>query len=179
MNTSERIKKLGNFFHKMEISTEENETVIYVAVSFPNGWMVDNKTETKFKVQSATQQGITFFWTNITNGEGCVFDAIEYNIKQNREAQEKIKLYNQKVEELRDIFEDEDNTIEDLRALTIVIPKKETSKTPSFVNTNELESKSKLTDLCVPVEERFGDPIEPPTIMEVASDENKKGKKNK
>ena len=40
MDIKERINKLGTYFHKMEIVTIEDKQIIYVAIVFPNGWII-------------------------------------------------------------------------------------------------------------------------------------------
>jgi hypothetical protein len=67
-----------------------------------------------------------------------VFDAIEYNITFNEEAQAKVSLLKQKIEELKDLFESED--IEILKTLEFKYKKKKT-KTPKKQSTNSIESK--------------------------------------
>ena len=59
-----------------------------------------------------------------------MFDAIDYNIKVNKEAQEKVVLFNQKIGELREIFSDEENDIDKLRTLEFVFSGDKESNLP-------------------------------------------------
>lgn len=118
----DRIAKLGKSFRKMEIvSNEVDGQQVYVAVALPSNWIVDERTEEKFGVGHTTDNGITFFWGALEDGENNVFDAIEYNIEQNRTAQEKANLFEEKVRDLQNIFTNDEYTIEQLRSLKIVV----------------------------------------------------------
>ncbi len=118
----DRIAKLGKAFQRMEIiSNEVDGQQVYVAVSLPANWIVDDRTQEKFGVGHTTSNGVTFFWGALEDGENNVFDAIDYNIEQNRTAQEKANLFEEKVKELQSIFTNDDYTIEQLRSLKIVV----------------------------------------------------------
>ena len=122
LQIKDRIAKLGKAFQKMEIiSNEVDGQQVYVAVSLPANWIVDERTEEKFGVGHTTSNGVTFFWGALEDGENNVFDAIDYNIEQNRTAQEKANLFEEKVKELKEIFTNDDYTIEQLRGMKIVV----------------------------------------------------------
>jgi hypothetical protein len=57
-----------------------------------------------------------YFFTSLTNGADCVFDAIDDIIKFNQSIEEKTRLLKTKAQELKELFETED--IEKLRTLT-------------------------------------------------------------
>ena len=137
MAIKDRIKKIEQYFKEMQIVTlKDGKQVIYVVVEFPHGWVIDDEIEHKFDVtiQQGEYQNEFFFCGEIDNGEGVVFDAIEYNIEKMKEAIERAQLLSEKTLELRKLFEDESITIEQLRTLiisfdninhtNIVIPKK-------------------------------------------------------
>lgn len=114
----DRIKNLGSYFNEMKVASGENgEEYIYVTVMFPREWVLDARTAEKFNVDCSVENGITYFWADLETEFSTVFDAIDYNIKVNKEAQEKVVLFNQKINELREIFADEDNDIEKLKTL--------------------------------------------------------------
>lgn len=122
LQIKDRIAKLGKAFQKMEIiSNEVDGQQVYVAVSLPANWIVDDRTEEKFNVGHTTSNGVTFFWGSLADGENNVFDAIDYNIEQNRTAQEKANLFEEKVKELKEIFTNDEYTIEQLRGMKIVV----------------------------------------------------------
>lgn len=108
MNIKERIERLGMYFHSMNVAAENN--IIYVRVQFPKGWGCSELTEYNFNVKSVTDEipGYFYFFANMEIGFDKIFDAIEYNIQFNEEAQAKVSLLREKIEELKDIFENED-----------------------------------------------------------------------
>ena len=122
LKINERIAKLGKAFQKMEIiSSETDGQQIYVAVTLPHNWVIDDKVDDKFNVQHAVHEGVSYFWCALEDGVETVFEAIDYTIEQNRTAQEKANLFEEKVKELREIFTSDDYTIEQLRGLKITV----------------------------------------------------------
>ena len=145
MNTDlkDRIKLLGDYFNEMKVASGENgEEYIYVTVSFPREWVLDGRTLEKYGVECSSENGITYFWADLNTEFSTVFDAIEYNIKVNKEAQEKVVLFNQKINELREIFADENNDIEKLKMLSFEFIGEETSNLP-FVPQGKNKVKTK------------------------------------
>lgn len=127
----DRIKNLGDYFNEMKVATGENgEEYIYVTVVFPREWVLDGRTLDKYGVGCSTENGITYFWADLDTEFSTVFDAIDYNIKVNREAQEKVVLFNKKIGELREIFSDEENDIEKLKSLEFVFAGEKESNLP-------------------------------------------------
>jgi hypothetical protein len=124
MNIKERIERLGMYFHSMNVAAENN--IIYVRVQFPKGWGCSELTEYNFNVKSVTDEipGYFYFFANMEIGFDKIFDAIEYNIQFNEEAQAKVSLLREKIEELKDIFENEDINV--LKTLEFKYKKKKT-----------------------------------------------------
>lgn len=119
MDIKERINKLGTYFHKMEIVTIEDKQIIYVAIVFPNGWIIDSDLEEKYNVTvERDSYGTYYFATEIENGVDTVFDAIDYNITKMKDAIERSKLLSEKTLELKRLFENEEIPVESLRNLT-------------------------------------------------------------
>ena len=116
MSIQERINNLGDYFKGMQVSAENG--IIYVTVQFQKGWACSEVTEHNFGVKAVQDEvpGVFYFFTDMEVGFDKVFDAIEYNIHFNEEAQAKVNLLREKIEELRGIFENEDidtlNTLE-------------------------------------------------------------------
>jgi hypothetical protein len=108
MNIKERIEKLGQYFNSMNLSSDNG--IIYVRVQFPKGWGCSEVTEHNFNVKSVKDDipGYFYFFADMEIGFDKVFDAIEYNIQFNEEAQAKVGLLKEKIEELKYIFEKED-----------------------------------------------------------------------
>lgn len=122
MSIKERISKIEKYFKEMQIVTVDGKQVIYVIVSFPYGWVIDEDIETKFNVTVSTGEysGEFYFCSEIDNDEEIVFDAIEYNIEKMKEAIERAQLLSEKTKELKRIFEDENISISQLRTLKIM-----------------------------------------------------------
>lgn len=122
MNIKERIEKLGMYFHSMNVASENN--IIYVRVQFPKGWGCSELTEYNYKVKAVDDEipGYFYFFADMEIGFDKVFDAIEYNIQFNEEAQAKVSLLREKIEELKNIFETEDINV--LKTLEFKLKKK-------------------------------------------------------
>ena len=122
MNIKERIEKLGMYFHSMNVASENN--IIYVCVQFPKGWGCSELTEYNYKVKAVDDEipGYFYFFADMEIGFDKVFDAIEYNIQFNEEAQAKVSLLREKIEELKNIFEAEDINV--LKTLEFKLKKK-------------------------------------------------------
>lgn len=115
MNITERIESIKPYFYSMNVAAENG--IIYVLVQFPKGWGCSEVTEHNFGVSTVRDEAPDFyyFYATLSVGFDKVFDAIEYNIQFNLEAQAKVSLLREKVEELKNIFENED--IETLKTL--------------------------------------------------------------
>lgn len=132
MNIKDRIEKLGSYFNSMNVAAENG--IIYVLVQFPKGWGCSEVTEHNFNVKAVRDNenvGCFYFFANLEVGFDKVFDAIEYNIKFNEEAQAKVNLLREKIEELKNIFENED--INTLKTLEFKIKKKAPKKRKNVV----------------------------------------------
>lgn len=120
MNIKERIKKINEFFREMQIVNVDGEQIIYVVVSFPKGWTISDQLEEKYNItiERGQKQGEYYFSADIETGEEQIFNAIDENISRMKEIIERAELLRDKTLELKDLFEDETITIEQLRKLT-------------------------------------------------------------
>lgn len=119
-NLNDRIKKISQFFKEMQITTVNGEQIVYVVVKFPQKWFIDENIPNKFNVSVAEgeeYEGQYFFCAEMSVGFDKIFDAIDYNIEKMKTAQERAKLLKEKVEELQNLFYDENISIEALRTL--------------------------------------------------------------
>ena len=132
-NISDRIKKISNFFVEMQVTTVEGENIIYVIVNFPQKWMLDNKFNESVGVDviQGKGPGQFLFATSFENGFNVIFDAIDNNITKMKDAEERMRLMSEKMNELQDLFEDESIPLENLKTLELTFrnrtrkPKKE------------------------------------------------------
>lgn len=120
MNIKERIKKISEYFKEMQIVTVDGEQIIYVVVAFPKGWTISDQLEEKYNItiERGHNQNEYYFSADIDTGEEEIFNAIDDNISRMQEIIERAQLLRDKTLELKDIFEDETMTIEQLRKLT-------------------------------------------------------------
>lgn len=148
MNIKERIEKLGVYFKSMNVASEDN--IIYVLVQFPKGWGCSELTEHNFNVKCVNDEipGYYYFFADIEVGIDKIFDAIEFNIRFNQDAQEKVNLLKEKIGILKNIFETED--ILTLKTLEFKLKKKkpkvnkiknDCSETQNLILDSELNNK--------------------------------------
>ena len=103
MDLNERIKNIGGYFKFMNITPE----VYYILASFPEKWVVPTNANENVKIMKHDGEGF-YFYTEVVNGYEVLFDVIDEIIRQNREIEEKFKLFNSKLGELKKLFENED-----------------------------------------------------------------------
>ena len=136
----------------MNLSSENG--IIYIRVQFPKGWGCSEVTEHNFSVKSVQDEipGYFYFFADMEVGFDKVFDAIEYNIQFNEEAQAKVGLLKEKIEELKYIFENED--IDVLKTLEFKYKKKKQKaikKQNTQIKTIEENSKDIIEENIEPI----------------------------
>ena len=129
----DRIKNLNGFFREMQVTQIEETTVIYVAVSFPPKWIIDDEIEAKYEVsiRDGREPGEYFFCAEISVGFDKIFDAIDHCVGVNKDAMERATIFQDKIKELKEIFANGTYTVAQLKALEFVFPpqkKKQTGK---------------------------------------------------
>ena len=135
MNIDERIKSISPYFKGLNIVNDAT----FVLTVFPNTWKVfDSETiKEQFNVFVKREKEGYFFLTETRNGVECLFDAIDYVIKENKAFEEKSALLEVKAKELSDLFVSE--SIEKLRTLKFVFETKKTSRKPK----NDIKKETK------------------------------------
>jgi hypothetical protein len=133
----ERIKQVGEYFSGMQVTKVDDTDVIYVIVHFPVRWIIDDNVQEKYDVSvvDGKTDGEYLFCAEMSVGFDAVFDAVEHCIQVNKDAMERAQLFQEKINELKEIFGNEENTIKKLRTLEFTFPrqKKEISKKRSPV----------------------------------------------
>lgn len=121
----ERIANVGQFFKGMQVTKVDDTDVIYVIVSFPPRWLIDDAVTEKFdvNVMDGNEPGEHLFCAEMSTGFDKVFDAVDHCVRENREAMERAQLFQEKINELKEIFGDEGNSIKRLRTLEFTFPK--------------------------------------------------------
>jgi len=125
----ERIAKLGKMFSGLNIGNDANgKQFVYLEMVFPNGWGVSGLINEKFQVNVVKNDTGTgyYFWAPIEVGFDAVFDAADFNIKANQEAQEKKEFLAEKMKELQKLVLEEDMSV--LKTLEFKVKKKKTSQ---------------------------------------------------
>ena len=144
-NLQDRIAKLGKYFIGFNIGQAPNgDQVIYLELTFPKGWGVSTKVKDKFGVSIAKtkREGGYYFYGSLTEvGFDNIFDAADFNIKANEEAQEKKNFLVEKVRELQKIVDEEDMST--LRTLEFKYKKKVTKPIQKQGKQNKPEVENK------------------------------------
>ena len=137
----ERIAKLGKMFAGLNIGNDNNgKQFVYLELVFPKGWGVSNLIKEKFGVNVVKNDTGTgfYFWAPIETGFDAVFDAADFNIKANEEAQEKKDFLAEKMKELQKLVLEEDMSV--LKTLEFKLKRKKTSApTKKKVEENAVE----------------------------------------
>lgn len=121
MEITERITKIKDYFLKFNI----DEGAIILALKFPKEWTIPDAKFLKEQygvVAGAAQYGSIIFATELQRGFNKLFDAVEYTISFNKEAQERLALLNAKILELKKLFATE--PLDSLKKLKFELGKK-------------------------------------------------------
>ena len=131
----ERIKRAGEYFNGMQVTKVDDTDVIYVIVRFPVRWLIDDTVQEKYDVSvvDGKTPGEYLFCAEMAVGFDAVFDAVDQCIQVNKDAMERAQLFQEKINELKEIFGNEENTIKKLRTLEFTFPrqKKEAARKKS------------------------------------------------
>jgi hypothetical protein len=133
-NMQERIAKLGKMFAGLNIGNDNNgKQFIYLELVFPQGWGVTSLIKEKFGVNVVKNDSGTgyYFWAPIETGFDSVFDAADFNIKANQEAQEKKDFLAEKMKELQKLVLEEDMSV--LKTLEFKVKRKKAPTTKKKV----------------------------------------------
>jgi hypothetical protein len=100
------IKSLHPFFFSLREIQEKVSLDIKIPVHWKNNYEED--TDVQFKVQDKNEKNMLLSLISLATKEGydAVFNVAKKIIRSNQEEEEKIKLFNDKVEELRKFFLD-------------------------------------------------------------------------
>ncbi len=149
----ERIKNTGAFFNGMQVTKVDDTDVIYVIVHFPPRWIIDDIVKEKYEVSviDGKTEGEYLFCAEMSVGFDAVFDAIDHCITVNRDAAERAQIFQDKINELKEIFGNEENSIKKLKTLEFTFPrqKKEANKKKTLVEEvaeKELDIQNNETD---------------------------------
>ena len=127
----DRIKNIGSLFKEMQVTQVDGVNVIYVVVTFPDRWIVDDTIKEKYEVSvmEGNNHGEYYFCADIDTGFDRVFDAVDFCIQVNKDAMERAKIFQEKLTKLKELFGNEEVSIEELKGLEFVLGKKKKPQT--------------------------------------------------
>ena len=147
----DEIMKLGDYFRGIEYFND----ALIVKVNFPPRWQVFPSNDNLIKpAKSETSSGEYFYYGNMNNVSlDNIFSLIQETIEANKDAELKIKLMAEKMNELKELFKK--NAYDDLTRLKFVIEeeKKEKPKRKYTRKKKEKEPQS-LVDETIKVEKK-------------------------
>lgn len=126
-----RIDKIKDYFRGMQVTQVDEINVIYVVVSFPKRWIIDDEITEKYdvNVMDGKEEGEYYFCAEMGVGFDKVFDAVDHCIGVNKDAMERAQIFQEKINALKAIFADGTYTIGELKTLDFIFPpQKKTAK---------------------------------------------------
>lgn len=119
MNLQNNLNNIIPYFIGMNVVPENGEPLMFVNVRFPKTWFVkeDAFVDNNVSITVDNKNGGYYFWGNI-NAEQYIYNAIESVIKENKDAEKRTALLDEKVTELQNLFNDDSLTLEKLQTLT-------------------------------------------------------------
>lgn len=139
MDIKEQINSIKEYFLNFNI----NGSVAYVMAKFPSGWKLPDTDALaeEYSVKITNDSKGLYFYDNIENGIDNIFEAVKYVISFNKEVEERMILFNSKIQELKEIFGRE--PIEKLRMLTFLFnePVSQAPDTPKKNTKSGINSK--------------------------------------
>ena len=154
MDINNRIQSIQEYFKEMQIVTVNDKNIIYMTIQLPHKWVTPDDLMEKFHVDILNEHevkmstpGTYYFYIEASYGYDMIFDAIEYTINKNKEAEARVKLFKEKMSELEDIFMDENNTLSQLENMTFVLGKNKNKKT-TIKSVIKESIKENITECC-------------------------------
>ena len=145
----ERIAKIKEYFRGMQVTKVAETDVIYVIVSFPERWLIDDSTEEKYdvSVRDGKEPGEYYFCAEMEVGFDKVFDAVDFCITVNKDAMERAQIFKEKQQELKEIFSNPENTIKKLKTLEFTFPRQKKELKAKKTPLDEImDNETKLSD---------------------------------
>lgn len=143
MKLRDRIKNNIEYDPSIEMTGGLN----IVKVKFPDKWRVySNDNETIKVAQSETVANEWFYYASAEEVDvEDIFDLIEHTVKFNKEMANKIKLLNEKIEELKDLFST--TSLEELETLEFTMEKPSKKKKRYTKKKTSKDTEDKDNDL--------------------------------
>ena len=127
-----------------------------INITYPNGWtVVDNNDKDIQFARDGSRPNLYYYIAPISVNVERIFEMIDDVITYNVELEEKVKLFQIKVAELKALFTEE--SIETLNTLEFKVKRKKVKKVVETVQTNELETKESMVMSYDVKEETYGE----------------------
>ena len=124
MFLEEHIKELSEY----NLSLETYNGNFIVSLKYKNGWTVKKPENESIVFSYDNDNGVCYYAVPITSDIECVFKAINETIQRNKEMEEKVALYKEKREEMKELFRTKPLSELKKMEFTFPTPKKEKSK---------------------------------------------------
>ena len=145
MTLQDRITSIQPYFRGIEIK----ETLFIVRILYPKKWTAYNREDEVIKVtKSDTNSNEWFYYANIDEIDlNEIFDLVEDTIHTNEALYMKIELMKKKMEELKNLFQEE--TLERLRTLEFTFtakPKRKRKKQIQSITIQEAQEEQEQAE---------------------------------
>ena len=124
MFLEEHIKELSEY----NLSLETYNGNFIVSLKYKNGWTVKKPENDNIVFSFDNDNGVCYYAVPITSDIECVFNAINETIQRNKEMEEKVALYKEKREEMKELFRTKPLSELKKMEFTFPTPKKDKSK---------------------------------------------------
>lgn len=138
--SDKRIIALSEYQIAMETIVDSDKSTMVVSLKYPKNWKVIKPDETS-NIKTFSDGGSTYYWVDDSVDISSILDLIDETIELNKDLEERVKLLQVKVEELKDIFMEED--LEKLKKIRFVFtaPRRRKSSTKKTTETQKKEAK--------------------------------------
>lgn len=135
-----RIIALSEYQIAMETIVDSDNSTMVVSLKYPKNWKVIKPDETS-DIKTFSDGGSTYYWVDDSVDISSILDLIDETIELNKDLEERVKLLQAKVDELKDIFMEED--LEKLKKIRFVFttPRGRRSSTKKTATTKKKETK--------------------------------------
>ena len=153
MNITEKIKKTEKYFKQFNVLKD----CAYILLDLPDNWALPNDDFLKkeFNVNVTVDDNGIYFFSEV-NELDKVFEAAFYTIDMNKTNEAKLALYNEKIEELQNIFAE--RNLEELKTISFSFKTSNNGNdgikgrnrvnvaSQSFINKDEINEKTEKTN---------------------------------
>lgn len=144
MNLQDKLISLSDY----NIGFTMYDEKFLISITYKDTWSVIKPEDEEITFMKDEKHNNIFYYTTPLNGDPQhlqhIFDTIDETIAYNKELEDKIVLFNQKIEEMQDIFSKK--TIEELRTMEFTF---KSTKRKASKRTPKKKEKKTSTETCV------------------------------